>query len=419
MSWKEKIEKRFRIFMGDGKEFFPQWTNATQAVAYNISQFNFPNVRGTLVKRNEAKGRTFVVKMFFQGFNEQGIDHLDVRDDFLKSADDKRHWHIIHPFLGDLRVQPTSIDVDNTKLNVTEITCNVIETILGVFPEGLIVPEDKISEDKFASDELGAISYGNSNPAPDGSDINLFNETINQTEASVGNAISDDALFSDFRNILNEARVTASNATTDVLAAIRSTQELLNFPFRIEQSISAKLKLVGDEFNTLVTSFFNVPITLLNKAKKAYFETTGSSFMSVMCQISSEPFDDNDYRNSNDVISVIDLLLSRYNLFLEQLDSLQSENGEDPGSFIPDAAGMQSLNELVNFTLSRLFEIAFEARQERVIQLESDSSIVTLTHRFYGLDVDDNNLNEFIRNNNVGLKEHLEIKKGRKIIYFV
>jgi len=73
----------------------------------------------------------------------------------------------------------------------------------------------------------------------------------------------------------------------------------------------------------------------------------------------------------------------------------------------------------MNFTLSNLFAIALNAKQERSIVLEEDNNLVNLTHRFYGLDAADENIDEFILNNNIGISEHLLIKKGRILRYYV
>jgi hypothetical protein len=45
--------------------------------------------------------------------------------------------------------------------------------------------------------------------------------------------------------------------------------------------------------------------------------------------------------------------------------------------------------------------------------------VINITHRFYGLDLADENITRIIDSNNIGINEILEVKKGRKIVYYV
>ena len=65
---------------------------------------------------------------------------------------------------------------------------------------------------------------------------------------------------------------------------------------------------------------------------------------------------------------------------------------------------------MINFTLSNLFIIALNAKQERSIVLEEDSNLINLAHRFYSLDLDDENIDELILNNDIGISEHLKVE---------
>ena len=74
---------------------------------------------------------------------------------------------------------------------------------------------------------------------------------------------------------------------------------------------------------------------------------------------------------------------------------------------------------LVSFTSSGLFQLSFDARQERVYELTEDSNLILLTHKFLGLDADDKNMNAFRKINGIKNFEIYKIEKGRTIKYFV
>jgi len=119
------------------------------------------------------------------------------------------------------------------------------------------------------------------------------------------------------------------------------------------------------------------------------------------------------------VVNVIYQVTSLYNEFIDEIQTLQTVDGYTEDSYLPDAEFLESLNFSVNYAVSNLFEIALAAQQERVIYLEEDSNLIILAHRFYGLTETDSTIQYFSDTNNIGLNEVFQIKKGRKLVYYV
>jgi hypothetical protein len=57
--------------------------------------------------------------------------------------------------------------------------------------------------------------------------------------------------------------------------------------------------------------------------------------------------------------------------------------------------------------------------KERFLFLEEDTNLILLTQRLYSLDDADNNMVELMENNNLGPNDILQLKKGRKIVYYI
>jgi hypothetical protein len=138
-----------------------------------------------------------------------------------------------------------------------------------------------------------------------------------------------------------------------------------------------------------------------------------------MAFAASSPLTDSDYGTRSDVLRVIEKILNAHNRFITALDTLQSVNGGDVDSYIPDYEAIQSIVLIVRYTISNLFTIALSSKQERTVIIEEDSNVMLLTHRFYGLNENDENLNMFMRTNNISLNQLLKIRKGTPIIYYV
>lgn len=408
MSWIEKVKNNLIIRTGDGQEFNVLWRNASRTQEYNVAQFEFPNISGTLVKRSQPKGMQYNIEIYFQGEN-----NLDESEAFRIACNDKRHWVLIHPFFGRLNVQPTALNFDNTALNITKVTGTVIETIVEDNPKTSADPKDKIAAEKETFDETAAVSFAN-NVDPSVQDINQM--TQNNTVAyAVGKKKVKLTVDSErYFNAFNTANAKILEATIEPLAAIRQMQVMLNMPAIFEDSVSNRLAILLDQFNLLRDTL----IGITERHLKLIYEVNQGSIISSMLLAAATP-QDGDYENRAVVDATIEDILGAYNTYIEDLDSLQTDNGGEPESYIPDAGSMTQLNQLMNFTISNLFNIALDSKQERSIILEDDSNPVLLAHRFYGLRPDDSTIDAIIQQNQIGINEILQVKKGRTIKYYI
>ncbi len=115
-----------------------------------------------------------------------------------------------------------------------------------------------------------------------------------------------------------------------------------------------------------------------------------------------------DYDKRADVVTVIDQLVAAYETYYTNLDDL---------GYIQDKNISKDLDFIINFTLGELLEVAFQSKQERTIILQHDDNIVNLAHEYFG--PGDDNLERFLKSNEMSLSELLTVKKGKEIIYFV
>lgn len=411
MSWIDKIKSRYKITTGEGSEFYVLWKNASKAYEYNISQFEFIGMPGTLVDRREPKGRTFPLEIYFDGEN-----HLDIAAKFEAASYDKRPWNIEHPLYNNLLVQPASLNFDNSEsVNYTKITGTLIETIINKGPEIIKNPIDTIEELHVQTLAASAESFATiATPVP--SDMALNVDTIyNLGEPK----ISLQSEFEEYFNSFNEAQTNILTATANPLAAIRSVQTVIEAPARFQIDLNTRINLIKDQCNTLINSM-NTIINggTISVSKKALFENNVLSLISTMALSSGLPLPSN-YKTSNEVLNVINTIIGVYNNYINIIGQLQFGTGANPDDYNPDVDSQTALNKIVNFTTSNLFNIALNAKQERTYTLEDDDNVITLSHRFYGPSVNDDKLLNFINENNIGLSEYLGLKKGRVIKYYI
>jgi hypothetical protein len=406
MSWEDKITKQLSITTGDGKIYTVVWINASKSIEWHGSEFSFLEVNGTLAKKKKLLGRKFPLEFYFQG-----ADHLDEFARFERSCSDTRPMVIEHPLYDVIIAQLMSLNVDNTTMNYSKVTCTAIETITEENPVTTIDPIDSIAQIKTVLDVSNEAEL---TQPPSITDVNTLNIVTAQNYKQGLKIITIPEEAQDYFNAFSTASSYINTATASPLLAMRATISMLTMPAKFTADVKSRVNTLVEQFNNLritITGIYTVP-------SKQIYEVQGNALISSMCLAASTPLSGN-YRNSNSAINIVEILLTNYRLFLTDLDALQSPNGGNPAFFIPGFDALNQLNLLVNLTVSSLLQIALNGRQERSLILTEDTNIITLTHRLYSLDPKDNNISELIDNNKFTYKDMLGIEKGKKITYYI
>jgi hypothetical protein len=398
MSWQDQLNNvSLQITTGDGEVYLPKWLNAKKNVRFNTEGFEFIGVDGTFVDRKEQSGQQFPIELHFDGIN-----CTEDAAKFLESAKDKRPWTLKHPFYGEILVQPISLSIDDSLYNDSVITGILWETIRTKFPEDVLVVEDVVGQLKADSDLLVSRGLTNKILSPDIGLITPAGNAITNIEKNYKNlaVLSEDAKL--LKDLARTASGAAQNLLDDLDGYITATIALINFPFQIVQTLESKIEKVKDSIDELF-SIFNQE----DDQEQSLYESLATSSLTEFSRLVVVPESD-DYNTRVDVLNTFDLLNNTYVSVLENFDST---------GYIQDSDLALNLDLIINFSLSNLYEIAFEARQERIVNIEKDSNIVLLAHRYYG--TGDDSLQEFIDQNNISVDEYLIVKKGREIIYYV
>lgn len=409
MSWIARLEQQLQIETGDGQRWTVSWKPSVIVQEYNFTLFDFPNVPGTFVRRREPRGRIFGVEFYFQGEN-----HIEDSDAFLRASYDKRQWRILHPYQDEIRVQPLRLLLDQRGYNLTKITGRVMETIRGGLPQRAPSFEEEIAARKAEIDELTAQDFEaqTSNFQPD--ETTLYGENINVFESTSENIIQTEEEQISYRNAILSAQNALVNIIDDAETFAVRIQEAINFPGVVESNVTARVNNLVDTYNALFTSLGNR--LGLSRNNKVYSTNLGATHLSGICVAS---ITNRDYSTSGEVLSVIDTILDLFEQYLDDTDEFTTENQTELESFAPNPDVVRAVYEIVNFTMSNLLEIALDSQQEYRIITAADSNVILLTHRVYGLDDDDANIDRFIATNNIGLNKIFNIPKDTEVLYLI
>jgi hypothetical protein len=408
MSWIERIKTEFTITTGDGKSYAPNWLNASKAIEYNISEFVFKELAGSLVKRGTPRGTKYAIEVLFQG-----EDNLDMAQAFEASAADPKPWTIAHPLYGSVLVQPLGLVFDNSAYNVTRITGGVIETISETPDVPTLSAVDKVIADKSAVDTDFLRSYTDNIPQAKVTDIQNMIRNAAATYNGYLAKVTTNEDAEKLNNLYNTANAAFRNAVANTTSAIASTQALISFPAEVAADAVTRLAMLQ---NLLVYTHTTIAATAVRSAKLLY-EVTAGCIITTMLAVAVTP-GLRPYSNRRQVAGVIDTILAGYDSYLATLDAIQSLTGATPGSYIPSQGPLTTLSNAVGYTVTALIGIAASSRKPFSFYLEEDSNAILLTNRLYGMKADDSTLNEFLAVNDIGLNELLNIRKGRLITYY-
>lgn len=403
MSWEDKLKDiKFSIKTGDGKLYYPLWKNAEKTKEFNYSKYEFIKKEGSLIDRREAKSDLFPLVFWFQG-----EDNIEQAQAFEDSANDSRAWTVTHPFYGEIKGQPINLNRNDFNYNVTRITVDFWRSIEVVFPESSVSLNDRTSEKVDIVVDLSAAFFAeNAKPGVGNIDTMKQNTNIIASEFS-----ADSNSFNDFNNIKTKTLKSIDSLVNNPLDAITNINTLLLAPSNFTTSIKIKLESYVASYNVLKNSINNL-------FDKYGFESQSATVISAMALTAVNPTE-NEYVTRSDIENVYNTINDTYNDYLETLDENQVDIYDVEETWTPNSQIQQELSSLVTFALFSLYQISFEARQERLFELTEDSNIILLAHRFLGPSENDENIIRFREINNIKNEQLFLIKKGTVVKYFV
>jgi hypothetical protein len=420
MSWLDKVEGiEMSIITGDGKVFVVSYftSSVSKNITYNVAEFLFINKTGSLVKRSKPRGAQYDFEFLFDG-----PDNLDDAKTFLKSAANSDPWTINHPMYDALYVQPTSLTVDNSVLNVTTIRGVVIETLKdNGSKKTFISAKERVTSDTVANMALAANSYADILPViPTMQKSSMLDDIHGMYNAITDRLNSVEDNISSIRNTYNAGVAVINSGVYNSLQVISQVQRIIVAPAYFLDSILSRLQMFeacADILNQNAESILHAYNVKTAKAKKQY-ETLAATNVAALCLSMVTNITD-DYRYRPTVLSYIVRLLSVHNTFLGYLDRLQSSNGGVVDGYIPDPNVITPITTLVNNTVTSLFNVANSAQQERVITYNDDTNIILVADELYGMQEDDSTIQFLMDTNNIQLSELFVLPAGRTIKFYV
>ena len=415
MPWQDRVREA-AYNSPSGTRIVFDYENVRKSFDKKTTGFDFPDADGTYVQDLGNTGRRYPLRIFFWGDNHD----LDA-ESFDQALRERGTGKLEHPLYGTVNVVPfgtiTQRDDLKTAANQSIIEVTFWETI------GLIYPA---SQTDPASSVLSAVDEYNIAAAAEfelDTDLDSAVEQASfknsylalldtaqaglQTIADVQKNVEDE-----FNAIYDSINQGIDILVAQPLALAFQTTLLLQSPARALTNITARLDAYKNLESSLISGEGSVASPGLDStssntipAKELYASTyiTGS-IVSVV---------NNQFATKNEALEASEAILIQFDEVVAWRDNnCESLEEIDVGS------AYQQLQEAVALTAGFLVEISFTLKQERSIVLDRPRTMLDLTAELYGKDFE-NQLDFFINSNDLSGSEHLEILKGREIVYYV
>ncbi len=406
MSWIDRLTTDYIITTGDKKEYRPKSLKYNMTTPFNVAQFEYINTDGTDVKRGNIKGAEYPIELHFEGENQ-----LDTVAAFKESSKNKNAWVIAHPIYDTLIVHPVSLSYNNSFVNKTIVTGTLLETIAKK-PKTKKKPADSILQKQNATKIQLASTY--TTDLTTAADISGMKTNTEVLYRDGKRSLRDTLDAEEYFNAFNKANAYIDDAISDAESAISTMQSMIELPYKWNDTVQSRINNLLGQVEILRNSIINYT----TRGAKKLFENNAGTLISALA-IASITNIGTSYPTRSTVIDIIKKIYDAHKQFVQDLNTLQSLNGGDIGSYVPDFNSLFLLNDLIADTLFNLFDVVQDAKTEVTITIQQPTNFIQLAHEIYGLLPDDSTLDLLRNNNNIIFEELIQLEVGRQIIYVI
>jgi len=408
MSWLDRIKEAAYTSPSGVRATF-DYENVSRSFDKKTSAFEFPDANGTFVQDLGSSGRRYPLIIFFWG------DNYDLEANVFEALlGEIGVGKLEHPIYGTVDVVPFGTikrrDDLKTAANQAIIEVTFFDTIGLVYPSSQTDPSSAVitAVDEYntaLAEELGDVA-----DLTGPTEKSAFGKLLDSVKGGLRDiADAQEDVNKQFNAIYDSIDQSIDILVSQPLTLALQTAQLIQSPARALTSIQARLDAYGNLLNSIITGdkAVSTPTNGGNnefRTKDLYASTytTGSILSSV----------NNEFETKSEAISAAEFILNQF----QELQAWRDDNLVSL-SVIDTGGSYQQLQEAIALTAGFLVQISFSLKQEVILVLDRDRTMIDLVAELYG-SIDDE-LDFFINSNNLTGSEILELPKGREIVYYI
>ena len=403
MSWQDRITAgAYTPHNGTRLPF--QFEDVSLSFTLRGSTYDFPDADGTLAQRTGNSSRRFPMRLFFSG-----SDHDLEATTFEEALRSQTRGKLEHPVYGTLDVTPLGEvrrrDELKTAANQTVIEVTFWNTIGAVYPSSQADSASQVSAAVGSTNLAASSQYSEAiqlSPAEEAPFRERHAALLAVVRAALDPVAEATPVVSRQFNAIYDSLIQG----LPVLVQDVATLTLQTALFIQSAGRSGSSRDAFAAFTGLVTSGTG---TTSSSATELY---QADMFMGAFISGLAVTAINAEFETRPQAVNAADSLTSNFDTYVAWRDEEYSRLGAyDSGE------AYQQLQELVALSVGYLVDSSFSLLEERRIVLTRARSPIDLCAELYK--AVDERLDFFIESNNLAWDEHLELKAGREVVYYV
>ncbi len=414
MPWQDRVQEAAYTPANGQRQTF-KFEDVSKSFTLQGTAFDFPDADETYIQRTGRSGRRYPMRVYLTG-----DDHDLDADAFEQGLSAPGIGTLEHPFYGTVQVVPFG-DVGRrddlkTAANQTIIEVTFWSTVDTTYPASQSEASTLVVAALGEYDAQAAQEFAGTTDLAGATEQASFISTYEglQSQVVTGlSAIADttDAVRDQFNTVNDSINQGINTLVRDPVTLAAQTLILIQAPARAAALITDRLaayrqlasNIVDGDGSISTPSFDNTASNDFHTADLYTSTYVAGAVLSVV---------NNEFQTRPEALSAAEALLD----FMDDVTNWRDDNYVSLGE--TDTGGQyQQLQEAVALAAGFLVQISFTLKQERSLVLTTDRTPVDLCAELYG-QVDEV-LDFFASSNNLSWQEHIEIFKGRRIVYYV
>jgi prophage DNA circulation protein len=439
-NWRDRLQSEIVLISPEGTEFRGLWRGSPRSMAKKLGVLRFPKIKGDIVQDLDVQSTIYSITFYFEGENNDTEAAA-----FFQSCKENGTWEITHPVHGFLGLQLVSVEeIDNPveSGNITEINTEWIEPI---DPAELKTAREMKGIIDAKADDLnisGAQQFADNLLATSeelrGAIENTTDGIERVTDLFLGPLFTTvDALDNTVEAIQRGIQDTNNATVLQVNSLAGQIQNLTNLPLFANNSLDR----IGN-YGALISGLIDqlpggdeslLSTTASNQSRKNSVATLELSLMAAIGSLANiitttavsprgtGPDDTGALSTRSQAISTIETLTALFNQVTDALDAAQEgfSDRDIADQFYGQSQSYTDAVNLINLAIEYLLTIAFDLSVERTFIIDRPRTPIEITITEYGsLGPNDQNLDFFIRSNNLIGKDIVLLPRGREVVVY-
>lgn len=415
MPWQDRLRQAAYVSPSGIRTVFA-YEDVSKEIDKKTSSFEFPDVNGTFVQDLGNTGRRYPLRVIFSG------DNYDTDADAFDSVLLERGiGRLEHPIYGTINVVPFGPIIRNdplkTAANQAIIDLTFWETINITFPNSQTDPGSQVLSSINSYNSASAQQFNNNTNLLDEVDRVSFKNDYTSLLDSTSSGLSSVANTQDKVRQQFEGITASINNSIDILIGQPTTlgfqtTQMIQSPARASTSIKARLDAYGDLSTSLISGDGAVVTKTIEPIPSNEFHTS-DLFASTYVTGSILSVINNEFVTKNEALEAAETILQQFQDVTNWRDNNFTALQE-----VDEGSAYQQLQQSVALVAGFLVQISFNLKQERIISIDRNRTILDLTSELYGTTSNDD-INFLINSNNLSGSDILELPKGRRIVFYI